>query len=222
MKLRFFTIFTPRSFRSIFLPIFFIFHDFFFAFSLGFLLGFSHFRRFFYLSQFYSFFPLSKFFTISLNYLIYNNYPIFYIYIFFFNFSILPPPPLCSILPLILKTALDFSSTCRLQQLPPRLAVAIGKIEMQKRKNLPIPDGWALDADGNVTTDATKAFEAGKLLPLGGDEKTSSYKGYTLSLYLVFVSFLFFLLAVQFFCSCVCVCVCYFANIFNFSSSFSK
>lgn len=48
---------------------------------------------------------------------------------------------------------------------------------MQKRKNLPIPDGWALDADGNVTTDATKAFEAGKLLPLGGDEKTSSYKG---------------------------------------------
>lgn len=48
---------------------------------------------------------------------------------------------------------------------------------MQKRKNQPIPDGWALDSDGNHTTDAAKAFAAGKLLPLGGDEKTSSYKG---------------------------------------------
>lgn len=57
------------------------------------------------------------------------------------------------------------------------LAVAIGKIEMQKRKSQPIPDGWALDSDGNHTTDAAKAFAAGKLLPLGGDEKTSSYKG---------------------------------------------
>lgn len=40
------------------------------------------------------------------------------------------------------------------------------------------PEGWALDNDGNVTTDAAVAFDAGKLLPLGGDEKTSSYKGF--------------------------------------------
>lgn len=59
-----------------------------------------------------------------------------------------------------------------------KLAVAIGKIELQRRKKLPIPSGWALDNDGNVTTDAAAAFDAGKLLPLGGDEKTSSYKGF--------------------------------------------
>lgn len=56
-------------------------------------------------------------------------------------------------------------------------AVAIGKIELQKRKDLPIPAGWALDKEGKVTTDATKAFDASLLLPLGGLEQTSGYKG---------------------------------------------
>lgn len=55
--------------------------------------------------------------------------------------------------------------------------VAIGKIELQRRKNLPIPNGWALDKACNVTTDASEAFEAGLLLPLGGLEITSGYKG---------------------------------------------
>lgn len=56
-------------------------------------------------------------------------------------------------------------------------AVAIGKVELQRRKNLPIPAGWALDKDGNVTTDANDGFNAGMLLPLGGLEITSGYKG---------------------------------------------
>lgn len=55
--------------------------------------------------------------------------------------------------------------------------VAIGKIELQRRKQLPIPLGWALDRNGNVTTDASMAFDAGLLLPLGGLEVTSGYKG---------------------------------------------
>lgn len=56
-------------------------------------------------------------------------------------------------------------------------AVAIGKIELQMRKEQPIPEGWALGKDGNVTTDAKEAFESGLLLPLGGLEVTSGYKG---------------------------------------------
>lgn len=56
-------------------------------------------------------------------------------------------------------------------------SVAMGKIEIQRRKNQPIPKGWALDKDGNITTDANEACEAGKLLPVGGFEVTSGYKG---------------------------------------------
>lgn len=56
-------------------------------------------------------------------------------------------------------------------------AVAIGKIELQVRKEQPIPEGWALGRDCKITTDAREAFEAGLLLPLGGLEVTSGYKG---------------------------------------------
>lgn len=60
-------------------------------------------------------------------------------------------------------------------------AVALGKVEIQRRKNEPIPKGWAIDANGEVTTDANVAFTAGSLLPLGGAEETSGYKGYGLA-----------------------------------------
>lgn len=56
-------------------------------------------------------------------------------------------------------------------------AVALGKIELQVRKEQPIPEGWALGRDGKVTTDAREAFDAGLLSPLGGSELTSGYKG---------------------------------------------
>lgn len=56
-------------------------------------------------------------------------------------------------------------------------SVAMGKIEMQRRKEQSIPSGWALDRDGYVTTDSDVAFEANSLLPLGGLEVTSGYKG---------------------------------------------
>ncbi|XP_034835191.1 (2R)-3-sulfolactate dehydrogenase (NADP(+))-like [Maniola hyperantus] len=58
---------------------------------------------------------------------------------------------------------------------------AMGKVEMQIRKGEPLPEGWALGPDCNPTTDAQLAFETGHLLPLGGLEKTSGYKGYCLS-----------------------------------------
>lgn len=60
-------------------------------------------------------------------------------------------------------------------------AVALGKIEIQRRKGEPIPYGWAQDKAGQVTTDAGCAYDAGRLMPLGGPEETSGYKGYGLA-----------------------------------------
>lgn len=46
-------------------------------------------------------------------------------------------------------------------------AVARGKIYLAKESGTPIPDGWALDADGRPTTDPEAAI-AGTLLPMAG------------------------------------------------------
>lgn len=45
--------------------------------------------------------------------------------------------------------------------------VARGKIRRAAASGEPIPEGWALDKDGNPTTDAKRAYE-GVVLPLGG------------------------------------------------------
>ncbi|XP_026763494.2 uncharacterized oxidoreductase YjmC-like isoform X1 [Galleria mellonella] len=60
-------------------------------------------------------------------------------------------------------------------------AVAVGKIEMQLRKGEPLPHGWAQGPDGKETTDARLAFDTCCLMPLGGGEKTSGYKGFGLA-----------------------------------------
>ncbi|KAJ0173991.1 hypothetical protein K1T71_010137 [Dendrolimus kikuchii] len=60
-------------------------------------------------------------------------------------------------------------------------AVAVGKIEMQRRKGEPIPNGWAQGPDGKETNDPYVALDTGCLMPLGGGETTSGYKGYGLS-----------------------------------------
>lgn len=52
---------------------------------------------------------------------------------------------------------------------------------MQRRKEQPIPEGWALDDQGNITTDAAKGA-TGALMPLGGSELHSGYKGYGLAM----------------------------------------
>lgn len=44
---------------------------------------------------------------------------------------------------------------------------ARGKIIVASQRNLPIPAGWAIDPEGNPTTDAVKAL-AGAVLPFGG------------------------------------------------------
>lgn len=56
-------------------------------------------------------------------------------------------------------------------------AVAYGKLEMQAVKNEPLPDGWACGPNGSVTNDPKVGMVSG-LMPLGGAEVTSGYKGY--------------------------------------------
>lgn len=60
-------------------------------------------------------------------------------------------------------------------------AVAVGKIEIERRKGKSIPEGWAFDTKGNMTTDGDVAFTSGCLAPLGGSEITSGFKGYGLA-----------------------------------------
>lgn len=54
-------------------------------------------------------------------------------------------------------------------------AIARGEIELHRRAGKPIPLGWAVDTEGNPTTDADAAL-AGAMLPFGG------YKGTALAL----------------------------------------
>lgn len=63
-------------------------------------------------------------------------------------------------------------------------SVAVGKIEIQMRKNEPLPStSWALGTDGQPTTDPHEAFyKSSGLMPLGGAEINSGYKGYGLGM----------------------------------------
>lgn len=57
--------------------------------------------------------------------------------------------------------------------------VAWGKVELKRRKDEPLSPGWVLDKDGKPTVDMNNI---GGLLPLGGVEETSGYKGYGLAM----------------------------------------
>lgn len=60
-----------------------------------------------------------------------------------------------------------------------------GKLEVYKKKEKPLPDGWASDETGNQSNDASRVLDAiigkvaGGIFPLGGDkEESGSHKGY--------------------------------------------
>lgn len=59
-------------------------------------------------------------------------------------------------------------------------AAANGKLEIAERKGAPIPEGWALDHLGEVSTQAHVLREGGSLLPLGSVGKYAGHKGYAL------------------------------------------
>jgi LDH2 family malate/lactate/ureidoglycolate dehydrogenase len=59
--------------------------------------------------------------------------------------------------------------------------VAYGKIEIARRRNDPIPEGWAIDKNGNITTRPDDMVNGGALLPLGSEREMGGHKGYGLS-----------------------------------------
>ncbi len=60
--------------------------------------------------------------------------------------------------------------------------VPIGKITVYEKSGESIPEGWGIDRDGRVTTDPSRVFNGGALMPLGGTDIMRGYKGYGLAL----------------------------------------
>ena len=69
--------------------------------------------------------------------------------------------------------------------------VALGKVEVERRKGNAIPSGWAVDSKGfktviyfsikfigQPTTNPDECWNGGGLMPLGGVEQTGGYKGF--------------------------------------------
>ena len=59
---------------------------------------------------------------------------------------------------------------------------AAGKLELAARQGKPVPFGWALDEQAEVTDDPRIAQRARRLLPLGGSREGGSHKGYGLAI----------------------------------------
>ena len=60
--------------------------------------------------------------------------------------------------------------------------VAVGKVRIASRWGKPIPSGWALDDQGDPTTDADVAMKHRLLSPLGGTRELGGHKGYGLGM----------------------------------------
>ncbi len=59
-------------------------------------------------------------------------------------------------------------------------SVALGKVEIAARMELPVPEGWGLDKNGQPTTDPLTILQERTLTPLGSTSILSSHKGYGL------------------------------------------
>jgi LDH2 family malate/lactate/ureidoglycolate dehydrogenase len=60
-------------------------------------------------------------------------------------------------------------------------AAAYGKIEIALRKGEPVPRGWILDREGQMSTHPQDMVDGGALLPLGSERELGGHKGYALS-----------------------------------------
>jgi len=60
--------------------------------------------------------------------------------------------------------------------------VAAGKFEIARRRGEPVPQGWAVDAEGLPITDPHHLHPHGALLPLGGTPLGGAFKGFGLTL----------------------------------------
>ena len=52
--------------------------------------------------------------------------------------------------------------------------MALGKVEVERRKGNAIPDGWAVDSKGCPTNDPEECWNGGGLMPLGQVAKIES------------------------------------------------
>jgi L-2-hydroxycarboxylate dehydrogenase (NAD+) len=60
--------------------------------------------------------------------------------------------------------------------------VSIGRIAVHDKSGQPIPEGWGINARGELTQNPAEVLDGGALLPLGGPAELRGYKGYGLSL----------------------------------------
>ena len=60
--------------------------------------------------------------------------------------------------------------------------VPIGKVTVYEKAGEKIPQGWGINAKGELTREPAEVLQGGALLPLGGPAELSGYKGYGLSL----------------------------------------
>jgi len=60
-------------------------------------------------------------------------------------------------------------------------AAAYGKVEMARRRGEQIPEGWAINNQGQVTRNPDDIIAGGALLPLGSDRERGGHKGYGLA-----------------------------------------
>jgi L-2-hydroxycarboxylate dehydrogenase (NAD+) len=63
-----------------------------------------------------------------------------------------------------------------------------GKLEVAARKGLAMPTGWAVDKDGQPTTDPEAALAGGAPMPLGGTRELGGHKGYDLAIFVDILS----------------------------------
>ena len=61
--------------------------------------------------------------------------------------------------------------------------VPIGKVTVFDKSGERLPEGWAVDARGDSTTNPQSVLNGGALFPLGGPELLRGYKGYGLALW---------------------------------------
>jgi LDH2 family malate/lactate/ureidoglycolate dehydrogenase len=60
-------------------------------------------------------------------------------------------------------------------------AAAYGKIEIALRAGKPIPEGWAIDINGQAATRPEQMMEGGALVPLGGTREQGGHKGFCMA-----------------------------------------
>jgi LDH2 family malate/lactate/ureidoglycolate dehydrogenase len=60
--------------------------------------------------------------------------------------------------------------------------VAVNKVRNYMRRGKDLPPGWAMDSDGQPTTDAKAGVEARRVTPVGGTRELGSHKGYGLAM----------------------------------------